>query len=126
MKKTATEKPKATPTYWKARLLLPVAGEKTLKGYWAYTQNLSETEVRFQSEKQLRKGAQVYLKVQAIHQGVKHPLTITGEVLSSVLLSCGTLYGIDLLITQISKEDQAFINQYLKDKKTMKLTYSSF
>ena len=125
MKKN-TPAPQATPAYWKARLLLPVPGQKTLKGYWAYTQNLSETEIRFQSEKNLKKGMEIRLDVQAIHKGVKHSLRLQGKVLSSVLLSCGTLYGIDLKMTGISKADQAFINQYLKDRKSMKLTYSSF
>ena len=126
MKKAATRASQATPTYWKARLLLPVTGKQTLRGYWAYTQSVSEKEIRFQSEKNLKKGARVHLKVQAIHLGVKHPLEVTGQVLSSVLLSCGTLYGIDLQITHISQEDQAFIARYIKDKQGMKLTYSSF
>ncbi|WP_404416658.1 hypothetical protein [Marinospirillum sp.] len=126
MKKPAEDQPKGVPTYWKARLLLPSPGQKTLRGFWAYTQNLSSREVRFQSEKNLKKGVEVTLEIHAIHLGVKRSLHLSGKVLSSVLLSCGTLYGIDLQITRASKEDQAFIAQYLKDKQTMKLTYSSF
>jgi|GEM_PF-2138874 len=127
MKKPAEDHSKGgVPTYWKARLLLPSPDQKTARGFWAYTQNLSSKEVRFQSEKHLKKGVQVTLEIQAIHKGVKHTLHLAGKVLSSVLLSCGTLYGIDLQITRASKEDQAFIAQYLKDKQTMKLTYSSF
>jgi len=127
MKKHQEEQPKRVPTYWKARLLLPSPkDQKIIQGFWAYTQSLSNQEVRFQSEKNLKKGAKITLDIQAIHLGIKHPLHLNGQVLSSILLSCGTLYGIDLQITQASPEDRAFIAQYLKDKQNMKLTYSSF
>lgn len=126
MKKPAEVQTKGAPTYWKARLLLPSPDQKTARGYWAYTQHLSSREIRFQCEKKLKKDALVTLEIHAIHQGTKHSLLIAGKVLSSVLLSCGTLYGIDLQITRASKDDQAFIAQYLKDKQSMKLTYGSY
>ncbi|SFC20596.1 hypothetical protein SAMN05660443_1883 [Marinospirillum celere] len=126
MKRPAADNTKGVPTYWKARLLLPVTGQKAYKGYWAYTQSLSEKEVRFQSEKNLKKSVEVHLEIHAIHQGVKRTIQLLGKVLSSVLLSCGTLYGIDLQIIKISKADREFLNNYMKEKQTMKLTYSSF
>lgn len=126
MKRPKADTAKSIPTYWKARLLLPVAGQTAYKAYWAYTQSLSERDIRFQSEKNLKKGVEVHLEVQAIHKGIKHPIKLAGKVLSSVLLSCGTLYGIDLQITKISKADQAFLASYIKEKQSMKLTYSSF
>lgn len=115
-----------TPSYWKARLLAGPAGEKPTKSSWAYVQSISQTEVRFHCEKLLKPGLVVTLDIQAIHKGVKHPLHITGKVLSCILLSCGTLYGIDLQMTAISKADRKFVAQYIEDKKSMKLTYSSF
>ncbi|WP_114417647.1 hypothetical protein [Marinospirillum perlucidum] len=126
MKKAVEELNRGVPTYWKARLLLADASHQGYKGFWAYTQSLSEEEIRFQSERKLKKGAAVKLEVFAIHQGQKHHLLLGGKVLSSVLLACGTLYGIDLEIKQMKAEDKAFIQQYLKDKKNMKLTYTSF
>lgn len=126
MKKKPEEPPKKVATYWKARLLVPSTDPKKRLVFWAYTQSLSLQEVRFQSEKYLHLGTKASLDIQAIHQGVKHPLHLTGKVLSSVLLACGTLYGIDLQITQMSPQDERFIQRYIKDKQNMKLTYSSF
>lgn len=115
-----------TPSYWKARLLSGTASDKSTKTSWAYVQSTSSQEIRFHCEKLLKPGTVVTLDIQAIHKGIKHPLHITGKVLSCILLSCGTLYGIDLQITGISKADHKFIAQYIEDKKSMKLTYSSF
>jgi hypothetical protein len=115
-----------TPSYWKARLTSGTASDKSTKNSWAYVQSTSINEIRFHCEKMLKPGTPVTLDIQAIHKGVKHPLHLTGKVLSCILLSCGTLYGIDLQITSISKADHKFIAQYIEDKKTMKLTYSSF
>ncbi|SFX18500.1 hypothetical protein [Marinospirillum alkaliphilum] len=127
MKKQPTPPSHGTPSYWKARLLTATGGKTTsTAGYWAYTQSISDTEVRFHCEKLLRPGSPVILDIQAIHKGQKHPLRVQGKVLSCILLSCGTLYGIDLQIVSVSKADRQFINQYMEDRKSMKLTYTSF
>jgi hypothetical protein len=127
MKKQQPTTDQGTPSYWKARLLIATGGKTcSTAGYWAYTQSISDTEVRCHCEKLLRPGSLAILDVQAIHKGVKHPLRIQGKVLSCILLSCGTLYGIDLQITSVSKADRQFINQYMEDRKSMKLTYTSF
>ena len=126
MKKNVQLPLNGTPSYWKARLLPSTPSDKPIKTSWAYVQSISNTEIRFHCEKLLKPGVVVKLDIQAIHKGVKHPLHITGKVLSCVLLSCGTLYGIDLQISGISNADRKFIAQYIEDKKTMKLTYSSF
>ncbi|MBE0507233.1 MAG: hypothetical protein IBX50_11010 [Marinospirillum sp.] len=124
--KNKTQPPlNGTPSYWKARLRPGTTGDKPTRTSWAYVQSISHTDVRFHCEKLLKKGLLVTLDIQAIHKGIKHPLHITGKVLSCILLSCGTLYGIDLQITTISKADQEFVEQYIEDKKSMKLSYSS-
>lgn len=121
MKKNAEPTITSTPAYWKARLLADAG-----KGYWAYTQSISLTELHFQCEKLLKPKQEVSLTVQAMDRGVKHPMKISGQVLSCVLLSCGTLYGIDLQITNLGPEDRQFISRYIADRNITRLSYNNY
>lgn len=121
MKKNTEPTVTNTAAYWKARLLTDAE-----KSYWAYTQSISLAELHFQCEKRLKPKRVVTLVIQAMDRGIKHPMKISGQVLSCVLLSCGTLYGIDLQITSLNPEDRQFITRYLADRNISRLSYNSY
>lgn len=121
MKKNTEPAITSTPAYWKARLLTDSG-----KGYWAYTQSISLTELHFQCEKLLKPKLGATLDIQAMDRGLKHPMKISGQVLSCVLLSCGTLYGIDLQISTLSPDDKQFITRYIADRHVTRLSYNSY
>lgn len=116
--------PERLPTYWKAKVALSDAPRPQL--FWAYTQSLGLKDVRFQCEKKLRARQSIRLIVQAIHNGQRQQLQLQGQVSSVVLLSCGTLYGIEMTLSHTRHEDQEFIWRYLNERQNMKLSYSHY
>ena len=124
MKSAELAIPERLPTYWKAKLAL--GNEQQTQLFWAYAQSLGLKEVRFQCEKKLRAGQSIRLIVQAIHDGQRQQLQLQGKVISVVLLSCGTLYGIDMSINHTSPQHQEFIWRYLNERQNMRLSYSHY
>lgn len=107
MQKKQPKKP--VSVHWKVRLTR--AGNKQ---YLARTLSLSAKHLHIESEYNLRAGEKVKIEVSALHDGVKKVLVIIGLVRSSILLSTGTSYGLDVKIEKINESDQAFIDSYIK------------
>jgi len=107
MQKKQPKKP--VSVHWKVRLTR--SGNKQ---YLARTLSLSAKHLHLESEYNLRAGEKVKVEVSALHNGVKKVLVILGLVRSSILLSTGTSYGLDIKIEKISEADQAFIDGYIK------------
>ena len=112
MQKKPPKKP--VSVHWKVRLTR--AGHKQ---YLARTLSLSAKHIHVDSEYNLRTGEKVKLEILALHEGVKKVLVVYGLVRSSVLLSTGTSYGLDVKIEKISEEDQAFIDNYIKARENL-------
>lgn len=112
MQKKQPKKP--VSVHWKARLTR--AGNKQ---YLARTLSLSSRSFHIESEKNLRVGEKVKLEISALHEGVKKVLVVLAEVRSSILLSTGYSYGLDLRVEKISDADQAFIDNYIKARESL-------
>ena len=112
MQKKQPKKP--VSVHWKVRLTR--AGHKP---YLARTLSLSVKHLHIESEYNLKAGEKVKVEVLALHEGVKKVLVVLGIVRSSILLSTGVSYGLDVHIEKISEEDQAFIDSYIKFREDM-------
>lgn len=112
MQKKQPKKP--VSVHWKVRVTR--AGNKH---YLARTLSLSSKHVHLESEYSLREGEKVRVEISALHDGVKKVLVILGLVKSSVLLSTGVSYGLDVKIEKISDADQVFIDSYIKARESL-------
>lgn len=112
MQKKQQKKP--VSVHWKVRLTR--AGNKQ---HLARTLSLSSRHMHIESEFNLRAGEKVKVEVSALHDGVKKVLVILGLVRTSILLSTGVSYGLDIKIEKISDEDQAFIDTYIKARESL-------
>ncbi|MBB1486899.1 hypothetical protein [Oceanospirillum sediminis] len=88
--------------------------------YIARTLSVSPKHLHLESEWSLPESEKVRAEVLALHDGKKQVLTIYGKVRSSVLLSTGSSYGLDILIEKISAEDQQFIENYIKARESLR------
>lgn len=107
MQKKQPKKP--VSVHWKVRLTR--AGKKP---FLARTLSLSSKHLHIESELNLKADEKVKVEVLALHEGVKQVLVIIGTVRSSVLLSTGISYGLDIRIDKISESHQEFIDTYIK------------
>lgn len=105
---------KPVSVHWKVRLTR--AGHKQ---YLARTLSLSAKHLHIESEYNLKAGEKVKVEVLALHEGVKKVLVVLGIVRSSILLSTGVSYGLDVHIEKVSEEDQTFIDGYIKFREDM-------
>lgn len=112
MQKKQPKKP--VSVHWKVRLTR--AGNKQ---YLARTLNLSSKHLHIESEYNLKAGEKVKIEISALHDGVKKVLVIIGLVRSSILLSTGVSYGLDVKFEKISESDQAFIDGYIKARESL-------
>ena len=112
MQKKQPKKP--VSVHWKVRLTR--AGNKQ---YLARTLNLSPRHIHIESEYNLKVGEKVKVEISALHEGVKKVLVAIGLVRSSILLSNGYSYGLDMKIEKINEADQAFIDAYIKARENL-------
>lgn len=112
MQKKQPKKP--VSVHWKVRLTR--AGNKQ---YLARTLSLSSRHLHIESEYNLKAGEKVKVEISALHEGVKKVLVILGMVRTSILLSTGVSYGLDIKIEKISDADQAFIDNYIKARESL-------
>lgn len=112
MQKKQPKKP--VSVHWKVRLTR--AGNRQ---YLARTLSLSSKHVHIESEHNLKAGEKVKVEISALHDGVKKVLVVIGDIRSSVLLSTGTSYGLDVKIEKVSDADQEFIDRYIKARENL-------
>ncbi len=112
MQKKQPKKP--VSVHWKVRMTR--AGNKQCL---ARTLTLTSKHLHIESEYNLKAGEKVKVEVSALHEGVKKVLVVIGLVRSSILLSTGVSYGLDVKIEKISESDQAFIDSYIKARESL-------
>lgn len=107
MQKKQPKKP--VNVHWKVRIT-----RAKHKPYIARTLSLSHKHLHLENEFNLRTGEKVKVEVLALHDGEKKVLMVLGTVRSSVLLSTGSSYGLDIFIDKITPEHQQFIDHYIE------------
>ncbi|OOV88856.1 hypothetical protein [Oceanospirillum linum] len=112
MQKKQPKKP--VSVHWKVRLTR--VGHKQ---FLARTLSLSAKHLHIESEYNLKAGEKVKVEVSALHEGVKKVLVVVGLIRSSILLSNGYSYGLDVMIEKISEADQAFIDDYIRARENL-------
>lgn len=112
MQKKQPKKP--VSVHWKVRLTR--AGNKH---FLARTLSITAKHLHIESEYNLKAGERVKIEVSALHEGVRKVLVVLGEVRSSILLSTGSSYGLDVKMEKVSEEHQAFIDSYIKARESM-------
>lgn len=112
MQKKSPKKP--VSVHWKARI---TRVRKT--PYIGRTLSLSAKHIHLESEWNLKEHEKVKVEVQGLHEGKKHLLTVIGVVRSSVLLSTGSSYGLDVMVEKITQKDQEFIDDYIKARENL-------
>ncbi len=112
MQKKQPKKPFSV--HWKVRLT-----RKGHKQFLARTLSISAKHLHIESEYNLKAGEKVKAEVLALHEGVKKVLVVVGSVRSSILLSSGYSYGLDVKIEKVSEADQAFIDDYIRARESL-------
>lgn len=113
MQKKIHKKP--VSVHWKSRVTRAHKAP-----YIARTLSISPKHLHLESDLSLHESEKVRAEVLALHDGKKQVLTIYGKIRSSVLLSTGTSYSLDILIEKISAEDLHFIEDYIKARESLR------
>ncbi len=112
MQKKQPKKP--VSVHWKVRIT-----RAHHKPYIARTLSISHKQLHLENEFNLKAGEKVKVEISALYDGEKKLLLVLGKVTSSILLSTGTSYGLNIHIDRISDEDQAFIDHYIHAREQM-------
>ncbi|MAC47241.1 hypothetical protein [Oceanospirillum beijerinckii] len=116
MQKKQPKKP--VSVHWKVRIT-----RAHHKPYIARTLSISHKQLHLESEFNLKAEEKVKVEISALFNGEKKVLVVLGKVTSSILLSSGSSYGLNIYIDRISAEHQLFIDNYISAREKMAINH---